>query len=70
MKLRKRNIDRHTLSFLTRALNEMSTYLPIIEEEMLEVNGVGTNKFEKYGQEFMRIINEFVIEHEIETDRR
>ena len=56
--------------FSDKALKEMSTDLPTTEEQMMEVNGVGTNKFEKYGQEFMGIIKEFMIEHEIETESR
>jgi len=56
--------------FSDKALKEMSTYLPTTKERMLDVNGVGASKFEKYGQEFMRIINEFMIEHEIEQEGR
>lgn len=48
--------------FSDKALKEMSTYLPTTEKKMLEVNGVGTSKLEKYGQEFMRIIIEFMDE--------
>jgi len=48
--------------FSDKALKEMSTYLPITEKRMLEVNGVGTSKLEKYGQEFMQIIKEFMDE--------
>lgn len=48
--------------FSDKALKEMSTYLPTTEERMLEINGVGTSKLEKYGQEFMQIIKEFMAE--------
>ena len=56
--------------FSDKALKEMSTYLPTTEKRMLDVNGVGTSKFEKYGQEFMRIIKEFMIENQIEQEVR
>lgn len=51
--------------FSDKSLKEMSTYLPTTEEKLMEVNGVGTSKLEKYGKEFMQIIKEYMIEHEI-----
>ncbi|MBE5962904.1 MAG: DNA helicase RecQ [Lachnospiraceae bacterium] len=45
--------------FNDKTLTEMAAYLPTTEEEMLEINGVGAMKFEKYGQEFIDTINEF-----------
>ncbi len=47
--------------FSDKALKEMCSSLPTTEEKMLEVNGVGAIKFEKYGQEFMRIIKEWCL---------
>lgn len=38
----------------------MSTYLPVNREEMLEINGVGTSKYEKYGKVFEDLIQEFI----------
>jgi ATP-dependent DNA helicase RecQ len=74
-RLRKRRYeiaqDEHRppyIIFSDKALKEMSTYLPTTEERMLAVNGVGTSKLEKYGQEFMQMIKEFMIEHEIEQE--
>ena len=76
-RLRKRRYeiaqDEHRppyIIFSDKALKEMSTYLPTTEEAMLAVNGVGTSKLEKYGQEFMQMIKEFMIEHEIEQESR
>ncbi|MDF2610535.1 MAG: recQ, partial [Lachnospiraceae bacterium] len=54
--------------FSDRALREMSTYLPTTKQSMLAVNGVGTSKFEKHGQEFMQMILEFMIVHNIEPE--
>jgi ATP-dependent DNA helicase RecQ len=54
--------------FSDRALREMSTYLPTTKQSMLAVNGVGASKFEKHGQEFMQMIHEFMIAHNIEPE--
>lgn len=45
--------------FSDKTLREMSTYLPVTREEMLEINGVGNNKYQKYGKVFSDIIKEF-----------
>lgn len=45
--------------FNDKTLNQMSTYLPDTKEKMLAIHGVGTKKFEKYGDEFMKIIQEY-----------
>lgn len=44
------------LIFSDKTLKEMSTYLPVTEKAMLEINGVGKVKYEKYGEAFMQII--------------
>lgn len=46
--------------FSDKTLREMSTYLPVNREEMLEINGVGTSKYEKYGKVFEDLIQEFI----------
>ena len=51
--------------FSDKALKEMSTYLPVTKEQMLDINGVGASKFEKYGQEFMQLIQDFMTEQNI-----
>lgn len=52
--------------FSDKALKEMSTYLPTNQETMLAVNGVGNSKYEKYGEEFIKLIEEFKQENHIE----
>lgn len=52
--------------FSDKTLKEMSTYLPGNRDEMMKINGVGNNKFEKYGEIFMAVIEEFVREHKIQ----
>ena len=51
--------------FSDKTLKEMSTYLPATKEAMLEINGVGMNKYEKYGKEFMGMIQEYMEENKI-----
>ncbi len=48
--------------FSDKSLKEMSISLPITENQMLEINGVGAVKLEKYGSEFLTIIQAFVKE--------
>lgn len=42
--------------FNDNSLTEMAFYFPSTEEAMLEINGVGKHKLEKYGHHFMEII--------------
>ncbi|MDF2657008.1 MAG: recQ, partial [Bacillota bacterium] len=51
--------------FSDKALKEMSTYLPVTAQSMLNINGVGSSKLEKYGSEFMGLIKEYMNEHKI-----
>lgn len=51
--------------FSDKTLREMSTWLPVTKEEMLEINGVGINKYEKYGHDFETLIQNFIRENEI-----
>lgn len=54
--------------FSDRALKEMSSYLPMTEERMLAVNGVGNKKFEKYGEEFISVIRAFAQDNGIHAE--
>jgi len=45
--------------FTDRTLLDMCVKTPRTKEEMLKVNGVGENKFGKYGSQFLRCIAEF-----------
>lgn len=51
--------------FSDKTLREMSTYLPVSEAEMLEIHGVGSNKYEKYGEAFSEEIRKFMEEMHI-----
>lgn len=50
------------------SLKQMSTYYPTTVERMLEINGVGENKMEKYGKEFLEAIQNYVEENDIEIE--
>jgi ATP-dependent DNA helicase RecQ len=45
--------------FSDKTLLDMCRKVPFEESEMLNVQGVGTNKFEKYGEEFLKAILQF-----------
>lgn len=45
--------------FHDSTLQEMAQYLPGSRDALLEINGVGKHKLEKYGEEFLSIIQSF-----------
>ncbi len=47
------------LIFSDRTLVEMCQKMPQTEEEMLEINGVGNHKMQKYGDAFLSVICDF-----------
>ena len=49
--------------FSDATLADMCRVMPTTDEAFLSVSGVGTNKLEKYGEAFMRVIREYVKEH-------
>ena len=61
--LRKQIADRENkapyMIFGDRALAEMSELMPKNEHEFLNISGVGDVKLERYGDEFLAVINEF-----------
>ena len=51
--------------FSDATLADMCRVMPTTEAEFLSVSGVGTNKLEKYGEAFMRVIREYDKKHEV-----
>ena len=51
--------------FADKALIEMSTFFPKSENSFMKINGVGQTKFEKYGDTFLNIIQEYCQEFKI-----
>jgi ATP-dependent DNA helicase RecQ len=45
--------------FNDKSLKLMASELPTTENEFLAISGVGMNKMEKYGEEFMSVIRKF-----------
>ena len=51
--------------FQDPSLEAMATTYPITMEELLNIPGVGLSKAKRYGEEFLRVIKEYVNENEI-----
>lgn len=68
--LRKEIADSNNIApfivFSDTSLKEMSTYYPITVQNMLKINGVGTNKLEKYGDIFIKTIQKYVDDNNLE----
>jgi len=56
--------------FGDKSLKEFSSKLPSTKEEMLEVNGVGLVKFEKYGEEFLNLCKDIKEEFKEKIETR
>ncbi|MCT4564848.1 MAG: DNA helicase RecQ [Maledivibacter sp.] len=52
--------------FSDSTLREMSKYYPQDHTSMLGIKGVGESKLEKYGDEFLNVIGEYIKEHGIQ----
>ena len=52
--------------FQDRSLEEMATYYPITAEELENINGVSKGKVLRYGKEFLKLIEDYVEENDIE----
>jgi ATP-dependent DNA helicase RecQ len=53
--------------FQDPSLEEMATTYPTNKEELASVNGVGMGKVNKFGKEFLELIQTYVDENDIET---
>ena len=51
----------------SKTLFEMSEYLPQTEKELLEINGFGPAKMEKYGQSFLNIIHDYCRKYDLSS---
>ncbi|MBP2240638.1 ATP-dependent DNA helicase RecQ [Cytobacillus eiseniae] len=56
--------------FADTALREMCQYYPTDKDEMLRIKGVGQMKYEKYGVFFIEEIKKFMIENEIQVEKK
>ena len=53
--------------FQDPSLEEMATTYPTNKEDLASVNGVGMGKVNKFGKEFLEVIQKYVDENDIET---
>ncbi len=53
--------------FSDASLKEMSIYMPIVKEQFLGIKGVGILKYDKYGEDFLEVINEYINENNIDV---
>ncbi|SFV51342.1 ATP-dependent DNA helicase RecQ [hydrothermal vent metagenome] len=59
-KIAKENEIPAYIVFSDKTLKDMSIKKPQTKEEMLEVNGVGEVKFERYGEEFLEVLTQIL----------
>lgn len=57
----------HYQIFTQKALYEMCETLPTNKKELLQVNGMGKTRVEKYGVAILKVIKDFCDENDIET---
>ncbi len=55
---REENVPAYII-FNDKSLKLMASQLPVSENEFLAISGVGMNKMEQYGEEFMKVIRRF-----------
>jgi ATP-dependent DNA helicase RecQ len=53
--------------FQETSLQEMATTYPTTKEDLAQINGVGMGKVNKFGDEFLALIQKYVDDHDIET---
>ncbi|MDR2511010.1 MAG: RecQ family ATP-dependent DNA helicase [Bacteroidales bacterium] len=53
-----------------QSLADMSIFYPINMEEMSQVQGMGEIKAKKYGQDFINLINKYVVENDIDRPHK
>jgi ATP-dependent DNA helicase RecQ len=53
--------------FQDPSLEEMATTYPTTKEDLAQVNGVGMGKVNKFGKEFLEVIQKYVDDNDIET---
>lgn len=51
--------------FTDVVLKQMSTSYPISESDLLSIEGIGTYKVERYGKDFINVIQKYIDEHNI-----
>ena len=52
--------------FQDTSLDEISIHYPLTKEELLNISGVGSGKVDRYGKEFLELINKYVVDNDVE----
>ncbi len=52
--------------FQDTSLDEISIHYPLTKEELLNISGVGSGKVDRYGKDFLELINNYVEDNNIE----
>ncbi len=65
----KENSIAPFIIFHDTSLKEMATYFPRNKEEFFRVKGVGTKKYESYGEQFMEIIKKYTENKGIDSSK-
>lgn len=63
---RQKNLPPYVI-FQDPSLEEMATTYPTTREDLAAINGVGMGKVNKFGKEFLEVIQKYVHENDIET---
>jgi ATP-dependent DNA helicase RecQ len=63
---KEKNLPPYVI-FQDPSLEEMATTYPTTKEELAQVNGVGMGKVNKFGEEFLSVIQKYVDDNDIET---
>jgi ATP-dependent DNA helicase RecQ len=63
---KEKNLPPYVI-FQDPSLEEMATTYPTTKEDLASVNGVGMGKVNKFGKEFLELINKYIDENDIET---
>ncbi|QOI98847.1 MAG: DNA helicase RecQ [Flammeovirgaceae bacterium] len=63
---KERNLPPYVI-FQDPSLEEMATTYPTTKEDLAQVNGVGMGKVNKFGKEFLEVIQKYVEDNDIET---
>lgn len=58
----------HYQIFTQKALYEICEVLPVTKKQLLEINGFGKVRVEKYGTQILNVIKDYCEENNIETD--
>jgi ATP-dependent DNA helicase RecQ len=63
---KEKNLPPYVI-FQDPSLEEMATTYPTTKDDLAQVNGVGMGKVNKFGKEFLEVIQQYVDENDIET---